>query len=224
MLNFLQISLTNRCNFSCWHCPMKQWRNSEAPRWPLCNGELIPFLEQYVKPSEWVIELTGGEPTLYEGLDELLDWLSEKGYYTLVKTNGSNPIGKRKNVKVCSAFHRLEQPPKYFDEYLIVDKIQSDEKVAYCKANGIPYKVIGFNKENPDNARCGFTLISFINPAGHNFSCPADVPRQIVRDGEDVGRINHTDLTTKLCCESCKAAVDAWRFLPDEIKSRAEQL
>jgi hypothetical protein len=188
----------------------------------LCNGELIPFLERYVKPSEWVIELTGGEPTLYEGFDELLDLLSEKGYYTLVKTNGSNPICNRKNVKICAAFHRLEQPPKYYDEYLIVDKIQSDEKVSYCKAKGIPYKVIGYNKENPDNARCGFTLISFINPAGHNFSCPADVPRQIVRDGEDVGRINHTDLTTKLCCGHCKAAIDAWRFLPDEIKSMAE--
>lgn len=203
---------------------MKEWRNSEAPRWPLCNGELFPFIERYVKPSEWVIELTGGEPTLYEGLDELLDWLSEKGYYTLVKTNGSNPICNRKNVKICSAFHRLEQPPKYYDEYLIVDKIQSDEKVAYCKDNGIPYKVIGYNKENPDNARCDFKLISFINPAGHNLSCPADVPRQIVRDGEDVGRINHTDIITKPCCGSCKAAIDAWRFLPDEIKSRAEQL
>lgn len=221
MLNFLQISLTNRCNFSCWHCPMKQWRNSEAPRFPLCNRELLPFLERYVKPSEWVIELTGGEPSLYPEIDELLHWLSDTGYKVLVKTNGSGNLPHLPNIKIVAAFHQLGNPPKNFDEYLIVDKIQSEEKVAYCKEQGITYRVIGYNKENPDNARCGFTLISFINPAGHNFSCPADVPRQILRDGEDVGRINHTDIITKLCCENCKAAIDAWRFLPDEVKSRA---
>lgn len=200
---------------------MKQWRNSEAPRFPLCNRELLPFLERYVKPSEWVIELTGGEPSLYPEIDELLHWLSDTGYKVLVKTNGSGNLPHLPNIKIVAAFHQLGNPPKNFDEYLIVDKIQSEEKVAYCKEQGITYRVIGYNKENPDNARCGFTLISFINPAGHNFSCPADVPRQILRDGEDVGRINHTDIITKLCCENCKAAIDAWRFLPDEVKSRA---
>jgi len=201
---------------------MGEWRNSEAPRWPLHNGELIPFLERYVKPNEWVIELTGGEPTLYEGFDELLEWLSTNGYYTLVKTNGSNTICKRKNVKICSAFHRIDKPPKYFDEYLIVDKIQSDEKVAYCKANGIPYKVIGYNKENPDKAECGFTFIAFINPAGHNLSCPADRPSQLLEWCDDYGRINHREFFYGRCCKICKAAVDAWRFLPDDIKSRAK--
>ena len=71
-MNFLQISLTNKCNFNCWHCPMGQWRNSVAPRWPLCNEILIPWLEKYVEPSKWLIELTGGEPSLYPEIDELL--------------------------------------------------------------------------------------------------------------------------------------------------------
>ena len=218
MLNFLQIALTNKCNFACWHCPMKEWRNSAEPRWPLKNEELFNFLSRETKPSEWVVELTGGEPTLYDGFDELLQWLSGKGYYTLVKTNGSNPIGKYPNVKVCSAFHKLEAPPRYFDEILIVDKIQREEKEAWCKANGIAYHVIGFNKENPDNAECGFKLISFINPAGHNLSCPADMPRQIIHGDVDHGRIDHSSIITGICCSCCKAAVDAWRFLPYNVK------
>lgn len=217
MINFLQIALTNACNFSCWHCPMGRWRNSERPRFPLNNSELIPFLKRYVDPKTWVIELTGGEPTLYEGFDELLKWLSDSGYYTLVKTNGSNPIAKYPNVKVCAAFHRLEEPPANFDEYLIVDKIQREEKEQYCKNHNIPYKVIGYNKENPDGAECGFTFVAFINPAGHNCSCPADDPTQFIVGDDDVGRINHREFFYGRCCPRCKAAVDAWRFLPRRI-------
>lgn len=218
MLNFLQIALTNECNFSCWHCPMGKWRNSEQPKFPLNNGELVAFLSRYVNPKEWVVELTGGEPTMYEGFDELVKWLSENGYYTLVKTNGSNPVGKYKNVKACSAFHRLNEPPKYYDEILIVDKIQREEKEAYCKEHGIPYKVIGYNKENFDNASCGFKFIAFINPAGHNLSCPAGKAVQMEDGCDDYGRINHREFFYSRCCPTCKAAVDAWRFLPESVK------
>jgi len=218
MLNFLQIALTNECNFSCWHCPMGKWRNSTRPKFPLRNDELIPFLDRYVDPASWVVELTGGEPTLYEGFDELVDWLSGKGYYTLVKTNGSNPVPRHDNVKACSAFHRLAEPPRHYDEILIVDKIDREAKEEYCKANGIPYKVIGYNKENFDNSTCGFTFVAYINPAGHNMSCPADRPAQMEEGCEDWGRINHREFFYGRCCKSCKAAVDAWRFLPEKVK------
>ena len=122
MINFIQISLTNKCNFSCWHCPMGKWRNSAPPRFPLCNKELFDFFSKYLDPSLWVVELTGGEPSLYGGLDYLLQWLSARGYYTLVKTNGSNNINHYDNVKIVAAFHQLLEPPKCFDEILIVDK------------------------------------------------------------------------------------------------------
>lgn len=213
-MNFLQISLTNRCNFSCWHCPMGKWRNSDAPRWPLHNGILIPFIEKYVRPNEWVVELTGGEPSLYEGIEELMHWLSEHGYQTLVKTNGSGNLPHLPNVKIVAAFHRLEQPPKNFDEVLIVDKIQSSEKIAYCEEHGIPYKVIGYNKERFDGAQHGFEDCAFINPAGHQIGCCAQTPIEDVRsDGVDYRRIDKRQLVTMACCPHCKAAIDAWRFL-----------
>ena len=222
MLNFLQISLTNRCNFSCWHCPMKEWRNTE-PKFPLNNGELVPFLERNVAPEEWVVELTGGEPTLYGGFDELLEWLSEHGYYTIVKTNGSNRIMHYENVKVCAAFHNIERPPKFYDEFLIVDRIYSERKIAYCKEHGIPYKVVGYDKENPDGASHGFTYISFINAAGHGCDCPAKSPLQKENaDGShDFGRITDAPMQKSPCCKNCKAAIDAWRFLPEETRHLA---
>lgn len=212
-MNFLQISLTNRCNFSCKHCPMGKWRNSTMPRWPLDNATLVPWIAENVSADRWTIELTGGEPSLYPEIDELLHWLSDNGYRVLVKTNGSGHLPHLPNVKIVAAFHRLEQPPKNFDEILIVDKIQREEKEAYCKEHGIPYKVIGYNKENPDGATHGFELCAFINPAGHQVGCLAEKPHERVVNGDDYNRISHRPLVAQVCCPRCKAAIDAWRFL-----------
>lgn len=212
-MNFLQISLTNRCNFSCWHCPMGKWRNSDRPRWPLRNAELIPWLEKYVQPDQWIVELTGGEPSLYPEIDELLRWLSGRGYRTLVKTNGSGDLPHLPGVTLVAAFHDLERPPKNFDMYLIIDKLQREKKEAYCNANNIPYKVIGYGKENPDGYRHRFSLCAYINNAGHQVGCQARTVLEDVRGGEDYRRINHRPLVAMPCCPHCKAAIDADRFL-----------
>ena len=216
-MNFLQISLTNRCNFSCWHCPMKEWRNSEPPRWPLSNAELIPFLEKYVTPHEWIIELTGGEPSLYPELPELLDWLSVNGYRVVVKTNGSGNIPHHQNVVIVAAFHQLGNPPKNYDQVLIVDKIDREPKEAYCIAHSIPYQVIGYETEVTDDVKHGFKWMAYINPAGHQVGCCArKIIENVKPDGVDYNRISHRPLVVQAACPQCKAATDCWRFMKEE--------
>ena len=212
-MNFLQISLTNRCNFSCWHCPMGKWRNYDAPRWPLDNKTLLPWMEKYVQPSQWVVELTGGEPSLYPEIHELMRWLDGHGYRVLVKTNGSGNLEHLPNTTIVAAYHQLDNPPKNYDIYLIVDKIEREEKESYCIANGIPYKVIGYEKENPDGATHGFGLCAFVNPAGHQTGCLAIPPRERIVGNDDYNRISHRPLIAQTCCPHCKAAIDAWRFI-----------
>ena len=212
-MNFLQISLTNKCSFHCWHCPMGRWRNSDDPRWPLDNATLIPWIENNVRPDMWVVELTGGEPSLYPEIKELMRWLDGHGYRVLVKTNGSGNLEHLPNTTIVAAYHRLEEPPQNYDVYLIVDKIEREEKEAYCKANGIPYKVIGYEKENPDGATHGFDLCAFVNPAGHQVGCLAVPPHERVVNGIDYNRISHRPLVAQPCCPHCKAAIDAWRFI-----------
>lgn len=169
----------------------------------------------------WIVELTGGEPSLYDGLGSLLEWLSNNRYYTLIKTNGSNLIKHYDNVKIVAAFHKLQEPPKCFDEILIVDKIDSVAKKQYCESKGIPYHIIGYNTENPDGAVHGFTNCAYINNAGHETTCKAMPPvERVSADGIDYGRIDRNPFFSGKCCARCKAAIDAWRFLPDEIKSR----
>ena len=192
---------------------MGQWRNSDAPRWPLDNATLIPWMEKYVRPDMWVVELTGGEPSLYPEIKELMRWLSEHKYRVLVKTNGSGDLEHLPNTTIVAAYHRLEAPPQNYDIYLIVDKIEREEKEAYCIANNIPYKVIGYEKENPDGATHSFDLCAFVNPAGHQVGCLAVPPHERVVEGVDYNRISHRPLVAQHCCPHCKAAIDAWRFL-----------
>lgn len=140
MSGMFQISLTSKCNYACWHCPMAQYRNTGTPKYALTNKRLIPWLEANLDPSRWVLELTGGEPSLYEGIDELVEWLSTHSYRTIIKTNGSNPIQPANGVIRVAAFHQLDNPPKYFDKILIVDKIDREEKERICqeKRVGLP--------------------------------------------------------------------------------------
>lgn len=216
-MNFLQISLTNRCNFNCWHCPMGKWRNSDAPRWPLCNEELVPWLEKYVQPDQWLVELTGGEPSLYPEIDELLHWLDDRKYRVLVKTNGSGHLPHLDNVKIVAAFHQLDNPPKNYDQVLIVDKLQRTEKELYCIDHCIPYHVIGFNKDTMGREH-GFRFCAYVNNAGHQTGCQARAVYEDVRDGADRRRIPYRSLVAMPCCKHCKAAIDAWLFMPEEWK------
>jgi len=212
MYSFLQISLTNRCNRACSYCPVEQWRNT-TPRKPLCNEELIPFLQKYVKPDSWVVELTGGEPSLYDGIDELMQWLSDNGYRTLVKTNGTGNLKHLPNVKIVAAFHDIDKPPTNFDEMLIINTEGREEKESYCTMHSIPYKVIGYWTDNFDKSTHGFRLCAFINPAGHQIGCQGQKAEEHIVDGVDIARITHKMLIASTCCPHCKAAIDAWKFL-----------
>ena len=216
MVSFLQISLTSHCNLSCWHCPMAQYRNTGSPDFALTNARLMPWLTANVNPDEWVIELTGGEPALYEGIDELCQWLSTNRYRTIVKTNGLLPIQPQPLLRRIAAFHQLENPPKYFDEILIVDKIQRDEKEMYCQDKGWKYQVIGYNDEKIDSVRHRFKWSAYVDPHGHPVPCKN---RKIkFTDWPDKYAVEFTGIKKTICCADCKAAIDAWRFMPDAWK------
>lgn len=210
-MNFLQIALTTKCNLACPHCPIKAYRNTDDEPFVLTAARLIPWLAANINPEEWVVELTGGEPALFKGLDTLCRWLSCNKYRTLIKTNGLLRIGQYPYISRIAAFHNLDRPPKYFDVILIIDKLDREAKERYCKEHGWPYKVIGYNKENPDGAVHNFDKIAFIDPHGHNVPCPS-CPI-LWESGDDPYIIEKKPLSKGRCCPKCKAAIDAWRFI-----------
>lgn len=195
---------------------MKEYRNTDNPKYVLTNARLIPWLAVNADPSKWVIELTGGEPALYKGINPLCQWLSAHKYRTLIKTNGTVLIQPQPNVIRVAAFHRLEEPPKYFDKILIVDKIDREAKEAYCREQGWDYCVIGYDKENPDHARHGFRLSAYMDPHGHPVPCKNRTVKYT--EQPDKYALEYTGIKTTLCCPDCKAAIDAWRFMPESWK------
>lgn len=211
--NFLQVSLTSKCNRSCWHCPMADYRNTDDKDYHLTNDILIPWLKKNIDPSKWLVELTGGEPTLYSGIDELLDWLSQNQYTVHIRTNGIIPVSPRTGLTRIVAFHDLNNPPKIFDQILIVDKIDSEKKIEYCKEKGYRYQVIGKDKENFDNAVHGFKYIAYIDPTCHVTRCPACQAVPDIENAIDITRMDQSPFVASKCCPHCKAAIDAWRFL-----------
>ena len=215
---FLQICLTSKCNRSCDHCPMGKWRNTDDPKYHLTNDVLIPFIQKNISSEDWLIELTGGEPTLYEGISELLDWLSEHGYTVHIRTNGIIPVHPRPNLTRIVAFHDLKKPPEVFDVVLIVDKLDHREKIKYCEEHHYPYVVIGYWKEQYDDLVHHFKEISVIEPSCHSLPCPCGKAKiELVMDEKgqlyDKNRLEYCELSKTECCKHCKAAIDAWRFL-----------
>ncbi len=82
----LQIHPTLQCNLTCLHC-----YSSSAPR---LKKELSPdmlksFLAEAYEHGYNAVSVSGGEPFLYSGLDDVLAFAKSVGYLTTVTTNGS---------------------------------------------------------------------------------------------------------------------------------------
>jgi len=216
MIGMFQISLTSRCNFSCWHCPMAKYRNTDTPEFVLRNERLIPWLEKNVPSDNWIIELTGGEPGMYNGINELVGWLSSHSYRTIIKTNGSLPIQPAHNVIRVAAFHKIDEPPKYFDKILIIDQLDRQEKEWICRKHWWDYRVIGYNDDALPGETHGFSAIGYMDPHGHPLPCK-DTRVQFT-EWPDKYALEYTGLRQNMCCIDCKAAIDCWKFIPDEWK------
>jgi MoaA/NifB/PqqE/SkfB family radical SAM enzyme len=210
-MNFLQISLTNKCNMDCSYCPIAKWRNN--PEFPntLSNDLLIPFLRDRISPSDWHIELTGGEPALYNGLDELLIWLQQRGYKGLVKTNGTLPVFSVPNFKRIAAFHDLDNPPVWFDEILIISRHKyiapHMRKARVCIKNKWKYKLIKYSDGGLlYGGRHDYKKMLFITPDGKLRPCNAD---------HETENYLPSWIEPKKICGHCKAACDFEIFMRD---------
>jgi organic radical activating enzyme len=126
-----------------WTYPIEHENNR------LTNNLIFSWLDKYCPPEEWCIEISGGEPGVYPEIEELVIGLAERGYYGLIKTNGTRVIPQSDNFKRISAWHKcrgLDNPPEYYDTILII-KNPSDcwrEKKQYCIDRKIPFKEVIF--------------------------------------------------------------------------------
>ena len=92
----IQIHPTLKCNLTCLHC-----YSSSAPRLKqeLDIDLLKSFLEDARQEGYNAISLSGGEPFLYSGLTELLQYAKSLGYFNSVTTNGTLFRNNEKNIQ-----------------------------------------------------------------------------------------------------------------------------
>ena len=77
------------CNLRCGYCDSAYtW---EEPGSSMTGAEILGWLEQY---PGILVELTGGEPLLQEGIYPLLDALLARERLVLLETNGSLPVDR----------------------------------------------------------------------------------------------------------------------------------
>jgi hypothetical protein len=116
-MTYFLISLTNRCNKQCPYCVVKEWRN-KPKQFPdkMAVEDLISFLKKEQQSND-IIELTGGEPTMFPDLELLLDWLRKQGTRVILRTNGLNLGEWRRNYNnLIIVFAKHDSNDSYMSE------------------------------------------------------------------------------------------------------------
>jgi len=78
------------CNFRCPYCHNPELVRGESPPSSLTRDSIFTFLEQRKGFIDGVV-ITGGEPTLHDGILQFCREVKNLGYQVKLDTNGSNP-------------------------------------------------------------------------------------------------------------------------------------
>lgn len=86
------IVFTPKCNFKCGYChnPELSANSLNKDRAVIDLPSFFAFLDKRVGKLDGVV-ITGGEPTLQEGLIDFIREVKDKGFCVKLDTNGSNP-------------------------------------------------------------------------------------------------------------------------------------
>ena len=98
---------TSRCNYNCSYCLVRCMQDKRGKSAEHRPSEWIKAFEKFGRTS---IILAGGEPTLYEGILELVDGLTDSHDIITFVTNGSAPLSVysklTENLSIQVSYHR----------------------------------------------------------------------------------------------------------------------
>lgn len=85
--SYLRISLIERCNLRCTYCMPEEGVPLLPKSHIMSNEEIVAIAKHYVALGVTKIRLTGGEPLMRKGLDNILAGLSSTGVELAITTN-----------------------------------------------------------------------------------------------------------------------------------------
>jgi len=206
-MTYFLLSLTNKCNKHCGYCVVKRWRNN--PDFPdkAAAEDFISFLEKEFERGD-AVELTGGEPTLFPGLETLLDWLREHGARAILRTNGLHLGEWRKNygnlIVVLAKHNSGEDYMSERKKHLLpCDHVM--ESIPENIRQEEDYKPVFVNDESSPLASQRFGKAFFITNDGKIRFMPCCE--------EDMGTVWDCKIRNYHCCDVCPYMLGAWNLI-----------
>jgi hypothetical protein len=251
-MKLLKIQLMNSCNKHCEYCPAAKWHKPVDFYFPSLPGEdeetalknrkyinaitneaLLRWLDEYIDPKEYYIEITGGEPSLYPEITTLIPKLSERGYFGIIRTNGTGYIPHTDSFTILACWHTFwgDNPPSYFNTICIIKNPKDNWRwrKQYCKKNSIPYHLFEFdesytgkvsivNKKSPVKAK--FTALAYISSMGQLAACQ----RKQLSEEFTIFNMSPPFIADTLKeCPNCIHLIHAEEVLSDEMRLKVER-
>ncbi|MCP4913255.1 MAG: radical SAM protein [Oligoflexia bacterium] len=107
------LRLNDSCNLHCSYCSSPE-KDREFE-----YQNLINYLEEVYQNGCRYVVLTGGEPSMYHRINDLVSWLKERGFYICMNTNGfsiNNQDYKDLIQKLDEVAISLDGPKFYHDQ------------------------------------------------------------------------------------------------------------
>jgi organic radical activating enzyme len=127
------VTVSNSCNFSCKYCS-SFLNNGSTPHVPV-NRYLEFFTNLFVDNPEIFdyqkrfLSISGGEPSLYNGIDELIEFFYKKTFNITLNSNGSAPLHFwEKNIPFLNTTHISFHP-----RFCKISRIEDIIKIAINK-------------------------------------------------------------------------------------------
>lgn len=138
------IVFTQGCNFRCPYCHNPELVNSELYDENLPEEIVFSFLAKR-KGKIDAVTITGGEPTIQQGLIDFVKRIRKKGYSIKIDTNGSNPevIDTLLSMKLLDYIAMDIKSPAEKHKIVTRSQINFDtikQTIELIMKSGIPYE------------------------------------------------------------------------------------
>ncbi len=117
------VIFTSLCNYDCFYCHNRDIIKENVSKYS--ESEVLDLLKKKIDLIEAVV-ITGGEPTLQNGLITFIKKVKDMGFYVKLDSNGSNPklIEEIIKLKVVNYFAIDYKAPK--DKYVDICGVSAD--------------------------------------------------------------------------------------------------